>query len=64
MKDGFDYLLALQTRTFTRDRAERLRREAAAAQEALERLRATTARQLWEADLDALQSKDPERFAA
>lgn len=62
VKDGFDYLLAMQTRSFTRDRAERLRAEVAAAQKELADLRATTATRMWLKDLDELKEKAPGVF--
>lgn len=51
---SYDYLLSIQTRSFTRDRAERLEREANDAQRAADAARATTAGDMWRADLEAL----------
>jgi DNA topoisomerase-2 len=51
---SYDYLLSIQTRSFTRDRAERLEREANDAQRAADVARATTAGDMWRADLEAL----------
>jgi len=52
---GYDYLLSIQTRALTRDRVERLGREADEAQRAADAARATTAQALWRADLDGLK---------
>lgn len=55
-RDGaFDYLLNMPARSLTTSRVAALERELAALRERLAALRAQTARQLWEADLDALE---------
>jgi DNA topoisomerase-2 len=51
---GYDYLLSIQTRALTRDRVERLGREADEAQRAADAARATTAQALWRADLEGV----------
>jgi DNA topoisomerase-2 len=54
VSDSYDYLLSIQTRAFTRDRVERLEREANDAQRAADLARATTSGEMWRADLGAL----------
>lgn len=51
---SYDYLLSIQARSFTRDRAERLAREAEEASRAAEAARRTTAEAMWRAELGAV----------
>jgi DNA topoisomerase-2 len=57
VSNTYDYLLSMQTRSFTKDRAEKLSREADEASRSAETARNTPAADMWLVDLRALATK-------